>query len=115
MQSNSSTGTAGSSAAISAKAWAIWPGSAAIRPVVGDVLARNTMTRNAPGKPRSGLQGANCKGDHPAWAGQYPIRQEAATRAREAFLTRSTQFAEDHSFPLFHQADEPWIVAKRKT
>lgn len=58
---------------------------------------------------------ANCRGDHPAWAGQCPVRQEAATRAREAFLTRPTQFAEDHSFPpLSRQADEPRIAAKRK-
>ena len=58
IQSSSSTRTAGSPAAINSRVWAIWPGSAAIRPVVGDVLARNTpMTRNAPDKPRSGLQG----------------------------------------------------------
>src|SRR5699024_10953780 len=59
---------------------------------------------------------ANCKGSHPAWASQCPVRQSAAHRAREAFLTRPTQFAEDHSFPpLSHQIDEPRVAAKRKT
>ena len=58
----------------------------------------------------------NCKGDHPAWAGQCPVHQEAATRAREAFLTRPTQFAEDNPFPsLSHQIDEPRVAAKRKS
>lgn len=58
----------------------------------------------------------NCKGDHPVWAGQCPVRQEAAARAREAFITRPTQFAEDLSFPpLSRQIDEPRVAAKRKT
>lgn len=58
---------------------------------------------------------ASCKGDHPAWAGQCPVRQEAVTRAREAFLTRPTQFAVDHpSPPLSPQVDGPRVAAKRK-
>ena len=69
--------------------------------------------RRAKGQP---ARCVNCKGDHPAWAGQCPVCQEAATQAKEAFLTWPTQFAEDHSFSsLFHPADEPWIAAKRKT
>ena len=60
-------------------------------------------------------QCVNCKGDHPAWVGQCPVRQEAATRAREAFLTRPTQFAEDNPFPPLHRkTDEPRAAAKRK-
>ena len=58
----------------------------------------------------------NCKGDHPAWAGQCSVRQAAATRAREAFLTQPIQFAEDLSFPpLSNKVDEPWVSAKCKT
>ena len=56
----------------------------------------------------------DCEGDHAAWAGQCPVRQEAATRAR-AFITRPTQFAEDHYFPsLSCQIDEPRVASKRK-
>lgn len=58
---------------------------------------------------------SNCKGDHPAWAGQCPVRQKAATQAREAFLTQPTHFAEDHPFPsLSRQIDEPQAATKRK-
>lgn len=57
----------------------------------------------------------NCKGDHPAWASQCPVRQRAATQAREAYLTRPTHFAEDHPFPsLSRQTGEPQIATKRK-
>ena len=58
----------------------------------------------------------NCKESHPAWAGSCPVRQEAAARAKQAFLTRPSHFAEDHAFPpLSRQPDEPRIAAKRKT
>ena len=58
MRLNSSTGTAGLPAAFNVRAWAIWPGSAAIKPAVVGVLARSTpMIRNAPGESRSSLAG----------------------------------------------------------
>lgn len=57
---------------------------------------------------------SNCKGDHPAWAGQCPV-QKAAAQAREAYLTRPTHFAEDHPFPsLSPQIGGPQIATKRK-
>lgn len=59
---------------------------------------------------------ANCKRNHPAWAGSCPVRQEAVTRAKQAFLTRPSHFAEDQAFPpLSRRPDEARVASKRKT